>query len=52
MTIAQIDEILTGRFESEADRNYWVEKRAEILRKMKNAEENEKYFRKNRVYDR
>lgn len=52
MTSTEIKEILKGKFESEADRQYWVCKLKETERKEKNAQENEKYYRKNIVYNR
>lgn len=52
MTIAEIDDILTGTFESESDRNYWVKKREELIQKEKRARNNEEYFRTNKKYDR
>ena len=52
MTVEQINEILKGNFENEEDRIYWEKKKAEIIRKAKNATENDKYFRLNRKYDR
>ena len=44
MTISEIKEILTGTFNDEADRQYWIDKLAEIERKEANSKENEKYF--------
>lgn len=52
MTLEQINEILNEKFENKEDRIYWEKKKAEIIRKAKNAAENEKYFRLNRKYDR
>ena len=52
MTSTEIKEILKGKFESEADRQYWVCKLKETERKEKNAQENENYYRKNIVYNR
>lgn len=52
MTIQQINEILQGTFTDEADRQYWENKREELLRKEANAKNNEKYFIKNAAYNR
>ena len=52
MTISQIEKILQGRFAAESDRQYWEKRLAEEKQKEKSAKENEKCFRKNRVYDR
>lgn len=52
MKAEEIKRILEGQFEDESDREYWVRKLAEAERKARNAEENEKYFRKMRKYDR
>lgn len=52
MTLEQINEILAGTFADPADREYWEEKRAELLRKMQNNEENNRYFSEMRRYDR
>lgn len=40
------------KWDSEEDRLYWVRRLAELEQKERTAKENEKYFRKNRVYDR
>lgn len=53
MTVKQIEEILkVSKFTDEADREYWVDRLAELKIKEAAAKENEKYFAKNRVYDR
>ena len=52
MTSIEIREILTGTFETESDRQYWVDKLAETERKEKNAKETEKYLKDMKVYDR
>lgn len=52
MTLNQINEILKGRFTSEDERQYWVDKRDEKIRKMKNAEENKKFYQAMAVYNR
>lgn len=52
MAAVEIKEILKGTFADESDRQYWVEKLAEVERKEANAKENEKYFKKMRKYDR
>ena len=52
MIAVEIKEILKGTFTDESDRQYWVEKLAEVERKEANAKENEKYFKKMRKYDR
>ena len=52
MTIEQIDDILAGTFENEADRNYWIKKREELIAKEERAKNNAEYFRKNAKYDR
>ena len=52
MTIEMINEILTGTFNNEADKEYWINKKAELERKTRNAKENEKYFKKMVVYNR
>ena len=45
MSIAEVKEILCGEFTSESDRQYWIDKLAELERKEINAKENEKYFK-------
>lgn len=52
MTAVEIKEILKGTFTDESDRQYWVNKLAEVERKEANTKENEKYFKKMRKYDR
>lgn len=52
MSVEQVNEILSGTFENEEDRIYWENKKAEIIRKNRNAAENSKYFKLNAVYDR
>jgi hypothetical protein len=52
MTSIEIKEILTGTFADESDRQYWIEKLAEVERKETNAKENEKYFKAMRKYAR
>ena len=44
MTIEQVKEILTGKFELESDREYWVNKLAELERKAETIKNNERYF--------
>ena len=45
MSIAEVKEILCGEFSSEQDRQYWIDKLAELERKEINAKENKKYFK-------
>lgn len=52
MTVQQINEILQGTFTNETDRQYWENKRAELLRKEANANSNKEYYRRNAVYNR
>lgn len=52
MTIADVKQILTTRFDSEEDRAYWIAKLAELESKEITNEENSRYFRQNRKYDR
>ena len=52
MTTVEIKEILKGTFADESDRQYWVEKLAEVERKEANEKENQKYFRVMRRYER
>ena len=44
MTISEVKEILTGVFNDEADRQYWLDKISEMERKEVTIRENEKYF--------
>ena len=44
MTIAEVKEILCGSFASESDRQYWVNKIAEMEAKETNSKESEKYY--------
>ena len=44
MTRSEVAEIASGVFENETDRQYWIDKLAEIERKEANSKENEKYF--------
>ena len=52
MTLEQVNAILTGHFEDERDRQYWVEKKKELEQKARTNAENERYYAQNRVYDR
>lgn len=52
MTSIEIREILKGTFETESDRQYWVDKLAEVERKENNAKETQKYLKTMKVYDR
>lgn len=52
MTVQQINEILQGTFTDEADRQYWENKKAELIRKEANAQSNKEYYRNNAVYNR
>jgi len=52
MTLDMVNAILTGHFEDENDRQYWLEKKKELEQKERNIAENEKYYAQNRVYDR
>jgi hypothetical protein len=52
MKIAEIKEILTGRFESAEDRKYWEDRLRVEEQKEKTGKENERYFKKNAKYDR
>ena len=48
MTISEVREVLTGRFADEADRQYWVDKLAEMEIKEARSKENEWNMRRNR----
>lgn len=52
MTVQQINEILQGTFTDEADRQYWENKKAELIRKEANAQNNKEYYKRNAVYNR
>lgn len=52
MTIAEIDKILSGKFENPADRKYWEDKKAELIRKKRNFAENEANRRRLSQYNR
>ena len=45
MSIAEVKEILCGTFNEESDRQYWIDKLAELEIKEINAKENKKYFK-------
>ena len=45
MTIEQVKKILTGKFETETDRQYWIDKLEEMEQKEKNATENEDFYK-------
>lgn len=50
--IAKVEEILEGKFADENDRKFWEDRLAELRVRQMTARENERYFRKNRKYDR
>ena len=50
--IAKVEEILEGKFADENDRKFWEDRLAELRVRQMTALENERYFRKNRKYDR
>ena len=52
MTIETVKAILAGEFTDPADRDYWEKKLADLERKAKTAEVNERYFIKSRRYAR
>ena len=52
MTIKQIENVLKGKFIMAEDKQYWENRLAELKQKEQTAKENEKYFRKMKVYDR
>lgn len=52
MTAADVRTILAGRFDDEADRQYWESKLAELEAKEARAKENAEYFKTMAVYDR
>ena len=52
MKIAEIKEILTGRFESAEDRKYWEDRLVEEQRREQTGKENERYFKRNARYNR
>ena len=50
--IKNVEKILEGTFADESDRKYWEDKLAELRVRQMIDRENQKYFHKNRVYDR
>lgn len=50
--IKRVEEILTKPFADENDRKFWEDRLAELRVRQMVARENERYFRKNRKYDR
>lgn len=52
LEIARVKQTLQGRFVSESDKQFWVDKLADLERRKATAIENEKYFSSMRKYDR
>ena len=52
MTLDMVNAILTGKFDNENDRQYWLDKKKELEQKEKTNKENERFYAQNRVYDR
>ena len=52
MTVYEVKEILKGTFDSQEDKQYWVNKLEELIVKERIAKENKKYFKKMAIYDR
>lgn len=52
MTLDMVNAILTGNFDNENDRQYWLDKKKELEQKERTIKENDKFYSQNRVYDR
>lgn len=52
LEIARVKQTLTGKFVSEEDKQFWVDKLADLERRKATAIENEKYFKSMSKYDR
>ena len=50
--IAKVDKILTGNFSSKSDKEYWINKKTELENKRAAYENNLKYYKKNKKWDR
>jgi len=52
MTLAEVNDILSGQFYDPAYREYWEQKRDELEQKERRAKENGKYFSEMYKYSR
>ena len=52
LEIAKVDKILTGNFSSKSDKEYWINRKNELENKRAAYENNLKYYKKNKKWDR
>ncbi len=50
--IAKVDNILKGNFASKSDKEYWIKRKNELESKRAAYENNLKYYKKNKKWDR
>lgn len=50
--IAEVDRVLTGNFASKSDKEYWIKRKAELEQRRAAYENNLKYYKTNRKWDR